>query len=540
MRPVVFSSLVAVNLAVVCVAAAEAPSSPVLSFQTPALIQGDLSAEGQWLALIVDAGRPAAFEVTMPHETPWHNKTTLHTLVAAADGEAEPPKPETQDAYGQLPAGTVLGLGFGEFTSGSIFLEARSISVQFSGPGNLEQRRAESNRGDMAAVSERDDEILGTHAAGGPDAVATLRGDNGSSPITIVAQGVTSLEFFAADTKCQGGDSCVTGGGSRWQNVSAPAGLASVSTEWRSFVQLDGSEITVTGQGYAKSLAIGSENLQASLAGIMRLPLAAAQSGCADCILPENQTLWARGDIQFTNLQPHEDGLSAQLSGDVASLRYDETKIDPSLLGLSPAQSGAAIAAAAVGGFLVIKFLVGALFTRLSPERALEHPRRRAIHGFVIDNPGTNFRDIVRETGVSSGTVRHHLTILERSGHLMERQFGGTVRFFENHGRYNATWSTVALLREPDLADLYNWLEAHPGSFQKDVLTGMEEQGWSRSTTQHRVSRLVDGGAVSMKTQGRWKCYAVKGSEPWQAPGTPAPAQALAPARFSTPPASMA
>lgn len=153
-------------------------------------------------------------------------------------------------------------------------------------------------------------------------------------------------------------------------------------------------------------------------------------------------------------------------------------------------------------------------------ERALEHPKRQAIFHYVQQNPGANFREVVRRTSIPAGTVRHHLTVLQRSGHLVERPHRSTIRLFENRA-FDQAWHAVVLLREPALAGLHAWLKANPGSAQKDVLEGMEAAGWSRSTTQHRLSRLVEAGLVSLRLQGRLKIYAA--AEP-----TAAPSQGLA------------
>jgi DNA-binding transcriptional ArsR family regulator len=55
----------------------------------------------------------------------------------------------------------------------------------------------------------------------------------------------------------------------------------------------------------------------------------------------------------------------------------------------------------------------------------------------------------------------------------------------------------------------------------------MEALGWSRSTTQHRLARLADGGLVAIRLQGRLKMYSA--TERLAAP--PAPLMGLLPAR---------
>jgi predicted transcriptional regulator len=143
----------------------------------------------------------------------------------------------------------------------------------------------------------------------------------------------------------------------------------------------------------------------------------------------------------------------------------------------------------------------------MSIEDALEHPKRQKVYGYILVHPGATFREVVRETGYATGTTRHHLTILKRSNAIMEQKYLQTLRYFENHGRYTETWDTIALLREEPLALLHQWVMGNPMNNQKAILAAMAEVGWSRSTAQHRLSRLVDGGLVSMRPQGRMNMY---------------------------------
>jgi predicted transcriptional regulator len=141
----------------------------------------------------------------------------------------------------------------------------------------------------------------------------------------------------------------------------------------------------------------------------------------------------------------------------------------------------------------------------------LEHPRRRRIFAYIQAHPGATFREVARGAAVATGTTRHHLTVLKRQRMIVERPHRSTVRFFENHGRYDATWASVVLLREPPLRHLHGWLARNPGAAQKEVLEAMALGGWSRSTTQHRLERLVAGGVVESRLQGRRKLYQAAG-----------------------------
>jgi predicted transcriptional regulator len=260
--------------------------------------------------------------------------------------------------------------------------------------------------------------------------------------------------------------------------------------------------------GRAMTVLAGGPSLDLDVEGWVRLPLAAGDPACGECVNPENQTLFAQGQIRLAGLRTSDEQgeLSADFSGNLTMAKFDEEPVDPiALLGPGAAVAGVVAATAVVG--ILAKVLLGGLFTKLSKEKALEHPRRQLLYAYIQEHPGANFRELVRRSDIASGTARHHLSVLKRSGHIVEKPHGGTVRFFENHGKYEASWGSVVLLREEPLKQLHDWLTAHPNVPQKAVLEGMETLGWSRSTTQHRLLRLQHGGLVSMRQQGRLKFY---------------------------------
>lgn len=211
------------------------------------------------------------------------------------------------------------------------------------------------------------------------------------------------------------------------------------------------------------------------------------------------------GHLAFNRLRPaHETGILATLDGDLKAARLDETYVNPSMIfGPSTIATAAGVTAALA---VLLKLLVG-LFTKISPDKALEHERRRTLQDYIVSNPGATFRELLRGTGIPAGTARHHLTILRRSGLTVEKQYRSTLRFFENHGKFDETWAAVVLLREPELEKLHSWIMDNPSCKQMDVLDAMIEDGWTRSTTQHRLQRLIDGGLVTVRPQGRLKLY---------------------------------
>ncbi|HEX2067028.1 MAG TPA: helix-turn-helix domain-containing protein [Candidatus Thermoplasmatota archaeon] len=138
----------------------------------------------------------------------------------------------------------------------------------------------------------------------------------------------------------------------------------------------------------------------------------------------------------------------------------------------------------------------------------LAHPRRLTVYAYIRDHPGATFREVARQSGIATGTARHHLNVLKRHRVIVQHPHRGTLRFFASQGGHETTWRATVLLREPGLALLHGWLAERQATPQKEILVEMAgAQGWSRSTTQHRLQRLEAAGLLRTRMQGRWKLY---------------------------------
>lgn len=140
-------------------------------------------------------------------------------------------------------------------------------------------------------------------------------------------------------------------------------------------------------------------------------------------------------------------------------------------------------------------------------DHALEHPRRARLLAAITAEPGLTFRQLVQSTGIPAGTVRHHLTILERCGLVRIERDGGALRHFLE-GASPEDRLAVTLERR-GLDRVYAFVAVHGPVNQKTILDAMP---YSRSTTQHKVQRLVQRGLMELKRQGRLCMYWVPGT----------------------------
>ncbi len=61
---------------------------------------------------------------------------------------------------------------------------------------------------------------------------------------------------------------------------------------------------------------------------------------------------------------------------------------------------------------------------------AVRHSVRRAIVDYLRANPGAHLRQISRDLGLSLGTLRWHIGVLERHGMIRERKKGNLTEFY--------------------------------------------------------------------------------------------------------------
>lgn len=142
---------------------------------------------------------------------------------------------------------------------------------------------------------------------------------------------------------------------------------------------------------------------------------------------------------------------------------------------------------------------------------------------WIRQHPGTSFRATCRGCGLAAGTTAHHVRILKRQGLVQECPFGQRRLFFPaGMGTGNA--GVALILADSALRCLRDWLEAHPGASQRDVLDAMQAlHEWPRSSTQHRLRRLAASGLLlQVPVGGRRLAYRIPDN------GAPRTAQPMA------------
>lgn len=462
-----------------------------LDFASPATLSGNLAVETTWAIIEMSPGSRAALFSTGSPSVIVHYTNLTWSEFDLGQNHIELPHSVAYSQHEQSlaefiatwPTGGYLGI-----RSTNLVVQVENVDGEFSvlQPGGFQIHTSPTNPDWYTPWASTSNVPMMYFE--------TLKSRPGSTLVTG-SDGVF-FEFLGADIDCQA-SSCPTGGEIE-STVIGPSTSNSVSFE--RIGPISGPFEYV---GSPARMLTGAAQISASIAGKVRFPQAVI-GDCA-CGLEGDQTLALSGELTLVGLRPAENGrVQTSIHGEAFSARIDENSIP--ILALLGMQTASAVATLAV--LAALKLLLP-LFTRLSKQQALEHPKRQRIFAYIQEHPGANFREVSRQTDIAAGTVRHHLTVLERAGHIVEHVHQGTIRLFENHGKFDANWVDAVLLREPPLAQLHAWVKQHPAVAQKDVLEAMEVEGWSRSTTQHRLARLVQGGVLTLRLQGRLKMYSV-------------------------------
>ncbi len=480
--------------AVILLPAANAAS---LEFAAPAQLAGDLSLHTQWAVLVF----PPEAKADLDLQLRGIESSVNHTEVAMyrtrnlvwEENTASEDATHLDLEHGQDLDGAIrFDEGFA-----SLLIFADDLEINLDGRAEVLGSSTDKNIDEYLPQATFPPDALRRFVYPIPaDAVAMSVSPQGPS-FSVKAVGVHLLEWYGARLDCVG--PCLPGGG---QHTVSETPDARIYTD--SYVSVETRTGTLNGTGSLLVAALGGTLPDAQVEGYARFPAAELQGQCGTkrCPNPGGQTFRANGTVALANLEPIEPDrgrLKASVETELDAASFDESVV-PAFS--TKAAAGLAVATAVVG-FVLVKLLL-AFFTR-HHRPALEIPGVRAIFDLVAATPGLSFNELQRSTGAGSGQLARALRKLKAERLVVARPYRNSVRYYENHGRYDADWQTHAVLADEDNRRLHDWLLARPGSTQSQVLAGVA--GWPRSTLQHSLNALREAGLLREEREGRFVHY---------------------------------
>lgn len=487
--------IIAVALLVASIAgsASAAPTTLSLEFGTPSKIVGSVQASGLSWALVIfaPAGAEANFEldglssvvqrnhvgVQNDEMSPVLEESSMVPPYFYEDGQEHPSRVEGEATFGT------------DYTS--LLVEAESISLNMRAAAYI---RTPGEGDEMSSFLPEAYFPAGTYRNTpdvAQDSVAVGFLPDGTN-LVLAAQGVHRIEWFGAAPRCP--DYCPPGGG---KATAFDGGDARVETY--SYVELQAATGALTATGTPATVAVGGHGFNLAADGFFHFPQVKMDGRCKEQACPETdgETLRINGSLELQGLHQapsDKSRVATTASGHVLAASLDETPFTA-----LTAQRTAA-AAAVVVGLVVVWKLALAFFAR-NNLRSLDRPRVREVYDLIAARPGLMFTEIKRVLSRGDGSLARQLRMLLDDGEIVARRYRDTLRYYENHGRYDQVWMQHAALADDDLRRVYEWLVARPGKTQIQVLQGLPE--WPRRTLAYKLRSLRNAGLVREVWQER-------------------------------------
>jgi DNA-binding transcriptional ArsR family regulator len=145
-------------------------------------------------------------------------------------------------------------------------------------------------------------------------------------------------------------------------------------------------------------------------------------------------------------------------------------------------------------------FAVWPLYVALRRDKALlDNMRRGAILQVVSESPGVRFTDVSRRTGISSGALRYHLSVLEEFGFVTRAANRNAVRLYPA-GKNPIHEEPFRAIRDQIIGEI---LKA-PGLSHTELA---RKVGVKWSTLLYHAEILEETGAIQTKYEGRTRRY---------------------------------
>lgn len=92
------------------------------------------------------------------------------------------------------------------------------------------------------------------------------------------------------------------------------------------------------------------------------------------------------------------------------------------------------------------------------------------VYNYIVSNPGSYFREILRSVKVGQGNLQYILFVLEDEGKIIPRNVGAFKHFYPTDLEENKTTQNIlCILSQEAPRDILVFLSKHPGSCQTDV-----------------------------------------------------------------------
>lgn len=140
------------------------------------------------------------------------------------------------------------------------------------------------------------------------------------------------------------------------------------------------------------------------------------------------------------------------------------------------------------------------LFTRQTGSAVLRNPLRHDIHSIIQQEPGITHAMLARRVDAQPSSIRYHLHVLQREGHVQGRREGKVQHFYADASLANTNWKAHACLFLHRRAALAHAILSKPGSDQQGIVRTTDIPA---SRVSSCVQDLISAGLVTSRREGR-------------------------------------
>jgi predicted transcriptional regulator len=224
-----------------------------------------------------------------------------------------------------------------------------------------------------------------------------------------------------------------------------------------------------------------------------------------------NASAWIRGSLGLALEAPSEgSAYGVTLWGQPEAFSVAGGDVQPFVR----AGAMAALAAASFVTVLLWRLIMvplGALFSRVARNEALDSPWRSRIVESLSAKPGQSYGEL-REclTGIRTvsglGVLTYHLLVLERLGLIRSQRFGRHRRYFRAE---DFSWERhLALLRSSPEREIFQIVMTRPDVGQGELLSAVSQAlSLKRPTFAYHLAKLKSAGLIVEKKIGRRRRY---------------------------------
>ncbi len=140
--------------------------------------------------------------------------------------------------------------------------------------------------------------------------------------------------------------------------------------------------------------------------------------------------------------------------------------------------------------------------------QSLQNPRDHILK-FILNNPGTHLRKIMKNVNYSMGTIQYHINNLERERKIISKRKGFYKNFYHSEANLDQNEiMSILNLESPRRIILY-LLENEPCNHKK-IAQGIN---LSSPTVSFHMKRLAELDIISIKYNGKFSIYSIKNKE---------------------------